>query len=137
MLCIEGFAAPYREQNSYGETFATHSFAGKLHPVDMGILHEYPVGIWDDVWEDLRGIWVRGRLLAPFAVANVARLMRDLPELSVSWCCKRGEKQRDRRECAPGEFMPCVVGPNDNNGLTEISFVDSGSFRNTHWKVIT
>lgn len=137
MLRVEGFAAPYREPNSYGETFAARAFAGKLHPLDAGVMHEGPVGFWDDVWEDEAGIWVRGRILHPHVIRHIDLFKTDFPELSVSWLCANHIKARELRQGERfGEWAPCIVGPNDTSGLAEVSFVDSGSFQGTHWRII-
>jgi hypothetical protein len=137
MLRIEGFAAPYRKPNSYNETFATRAFAGKLRPCKMLLMHDIPVGVWDEAWEDYAGIWVRGRLIIPYACENVDAILRELPEMSVSWRAFRGSaKARNTREFEDSLNKPVVIGPGDNNGIAEVSLVDRGAFTGTWWKII-
>lgn len=138
MLRIEGFAAPYRQKNSFNETFATCAFAGKLKPCPMLVMHEDCkwAGDWDDVWQDHAGIWVRGRLhpgLEPYA----DELHRDFPQMSVSWTAINGNpKSRAWREKMDLIDEPVVIGPGDTFGIAEVSLVDRGAFAGTHWRII-
>ena len=133
MLHIEGFAAPYRSRNCFNETFTTCAFAGKLKPVEMLLEHKgAPVGWWDAVWENLAGIWVRGRLTDPFYARRPTDLLRNLPELSVSYGSTDGP--REARYIGGGRFKPTLVTPNNATGLDEVSLVSQGAFKGTHWR---
>jgi hypothetical protein len=94
------------------------------------------VGEWDEVWEDHAGIWVRGRLCDRFFEANVDELIRDYPEISVSWVCTHDSQKSRRWREAHTSTMPVIIGPGDNLGIAEASFVDRGSFAGTWWKII-
>jgi len=75
---IEGYASVFGNVDSYGEIVEPGAFATSLaksqrtgRRVKMLWQHDphQPIGVWDDLAEDGKGLWVRGRLFKD----NVAR----------------------------------------------------------------
>jgi HK97 family phage prohead protease len=69
---IEGYASVFGNVDSYGEVVEPGAFADSLvknqrtgRKVKMLYQHDphQPIGVWDDLAEDGKGLWVRGRLL--------------------------------------------------------------------------
>jgi len=67
---IEGYASLFWTRDLNDDVTAAGAFAASLartgaHVVKMLFQHEAgePVGVWDEVAEDARGLWVRGRIL--------------------------------------------------------------------------
>lgn len=69
---IEGYASVFGNVDSYGEVVEPGAFAESLvksqrtgRKVKMLYQHDphQPIGVWDDLAEDGKGLWVKGRLL--------------------------------------------------------------------------
>lgn len=69
---IEGYASLFDAQDQGGDVVARGAYAASLknlseqgRAVKMLWQHDpgQPIGIWDEVREDAKGLWVRGRLL--------------------------------------------------------------------------
>ncbi len=69
---IEGYASIFGNVDSYGEIVEAGAFADSLvsakrsgRKVKMLYQHDphQPIGVWDDLAEDGKGLWVKGRLL--------------------------------------------------------------------------
>lgn len=69
---IEGYASVFGNVDSYGEVVEPGAFVDSLvkskregRRVKMLYQHDpdQPIGVWDDLAEDSKGLWVRGRLL--------------------------------------------------------------------------
>ena len=66
---IEGYAAIFGEPDRGGDIIERGAFAAGLarRPVTVKLLWQHdpaqPVGVWDSVAEDARGLYVKGRLL--------------------------------------------------------------------------
>lgn len=69
---IEGYASVFGNVDSYGEIVEPGAFADSLvksqrsgRKVKMLYQHDphQPIGVWDDLAEDGKGLWVKGRLL--------------------------------------------------------------------------
>jgi hypothetical protein len=69
---IEGYASVFGNVDSYGEVVEPGAFAESLvksrqtgRKVKMLYQHDphQPLGVWDDLAEDGKGLWVKGRLL--------------------------------------------------------------------------
>jgi HK97 family phage prohead protease len=69
---IEGYASVFGNVDSYGEIVEPGAFADSLvknqrsgRKVKMLYQHDphQPIGIWEDLAEDGKGLWVKGRLL--------------------------------------------------------------------------
>ena len=80
---IEGYASLFGDQDRGGDIVAPGAYgaslarlAGEGRKVKMLWQHDpaQPIGIWDEVREDARGLWVKGRLLE---VTSSLRAMLD------------------------------------------------------------
>lgn len=69
---IEGYASVFGNVDSYGEIVEPGAFADSLarsrrtgRKIKMLWQHDphQPIGVWDDLAEDGKGLWVKGRLL--------------------------------------------------------------------------
>jgi HK97 family phage prohead protease len=69
---IEGYASVFGNVDSYGEVVEPGAFAESLvksqrtgRKIKMLYQHDphQPIGVWDDLAEDGKGLWVKGRLL--------------------------------------------------------------------------
>ncbi len=69
---IEGYASVFGNVDSYGEIVEPGAFVDSLvgskrtgRKVKMLYQHDphQPIGVWDDLAEDAKGLWVKGRLL--------------------------------------------------------------------------
>ena len=69
---IEGYASVFGNVDSYGEIVEPGAFADSLvksrqkgRKIKMLWQHDphQPIGVWDDLAEDAKGLWVKGRLL--------------------------------------------------------------------------
>lgn len=70
---IEGYASLFGQRDQGGDVVAAGAYGGSLarlaaagRRVKMLWQHDptQPIGVWDEVREDARGLWVRGRILA-------------------------------------------------------------------------
>lgn len=69
---IEGYASVFGNVDSYGEVVEPGAFVDSLvkskqtgRKIKMLYQHDpfQPIGVWDDLAEDSKGLWVKGRLL--------------------------------------------------------------------------
>lgn len=72
-LGIEGYASLFGKRDQGGDVVAAGAYGGSLarlgaagRRVKMLWQHDptQPIGVWDEVREDARGLWVKGRILA-------------------------------------------------------------------------
>ncbi|WP_261193940.1 HK97 family phage prohead protease [Pseudoruegeria sp. SHC-113] len=101
---IEGYASLFGavdqggdvvEAGAYGACLADLAASGRR--VKMLWQHDptQPIGLWDEVREDARGLWVKGRLLTDVAKgAEAARLIEAgaIDGLSIGYRTKRAQK---------------------------------------------
>lgn len=94
---IEGYAALFRVPDLVGDTVRAGAFVGLsapgAPPVDMLLQHRpgAPVGRWLRLQEDATGLWVRGLVTAP---AALARLGAGLDGLSIGFRARRWQPDR-------------------------------------------
>jgi uncharacterized protein len=81
-LIIEGYASRFYEADLNDDLVATGAFAQSLMrtgPQGVRMLYQHqtrtPIGVWDEVFEDVRGLFVRGRVLE---VSPEARMVASL-----------------------------------------------------------
>lgn len=102
-LAIEGYASLWGVADLNGDVVAKGAFAASLAAAGAGgvrMLHQHEsravVGIWDEMIEDERGLWVRGRIMDWSAEARFAQALSRagaLDGLSIGF-----RSQRARRE---------------------------------------
>ena len=104
---IEGYASLFGLRDQGGDRVAAGAYARSLkrlaaeaRPVRMLWQHDpaQPIGVWDEVREDARGLWVRGRLLDGVARAREAATLLAagaLDGLSIGYRTVRAEKAAD------------------------------------------
>ena len=102
-LQIEGYASLWGVADLNGDVVAKGAFDRSLAMVGAGgvrMLHQHesraPVGVWDEMREDDRGLWVRGRIMDWSAEARFAQALSRagaLDGLSIGF-----RSQRARRE---------------------------------------
>lgn len=102
-LAIEGYASLWGVADLNGDVVAKGAFERSLAMSGAGgvrMLHQHesraPVGVWDDLGEDERGLWVRGRIMDWSADARFAQALSRagaLDGLSIGF-----RSQRARRE---------------------------------------
>ncbi len=63
---IEGYGAVFGNVDSYGDVIMPGAFNGSLNARKVKMLWQHnpdkPIGVWDDVREDARGLFVKGRI---------------------------------------------------------------------------
>ncbi|MBB5684307.1 HK97 family phage prohead protease [Sphingobium boeckii] len=95
---IEGYASAFNVIDSYGEMVAPGAFKGSLasakkekRSIKMLLQHDswQPIGVWDELAEDEKGLRVKGRLLIEVSpkAAETYGLVREgaLDELSIGY----------------------------------------------------
>jgi HK97 family phage prohead protease len=102
-LEIEGYASLWGVADLNGDVVARGAFAASLAASEaqgVRMLHQHegraPVGVWDEMREDDRGLWVRGRIMDWSAEARFAQALSRagaLDGLSIGF-----RSQRARRE---------------------------------------
>ncbi len=80
-LVVEGYASVFGRADRGGDVVEKGAYAASLKAIaDAGgrvkMLWQHdpaqPIGVWDEVYEDNRGLYVKGRLLADVALAREA-----------------------------------------------------------------
>jgi HK97 family phage prohead protease len=65
---IEGYASLFWTRDLNDDVTAAGAFKESLQAGPIRMLHQHdeaePVGVWDEVFEDARGLFVRGRIVA-------------------------------------------------------------------------
>lgn len=106
---IEGYASLFGAEDQGGDIVANGAYAASLERmaaegrrVKMLWQHDpsQPIGIWEEVREDARGLWVRGRLLESVARAREAVALIGagaIDGLSIGYRTLRAEKTAQGR----------------------------------------
>ena len=100
---FEGYASLFGAPDGIGDIVAPGAFAASLRRRGAGgvrMLYQHfahePIGIWDELREDSRGLYVRGRLVLEVERArDVAALLREgaLGGLSIGFKTMRARKE--------------------------------------------
>ena len=106
---FEGYASLFNVADGAGDTVAPGAFAASLRrrgPSQVRLLYQHfahaPIGVWEEIAEDGRGLYVRGRLLNEIEQArDVRALLADgaINGLSIGFRtvrARRGPKQDAR-----------------------------------------
>jgi uncharacterized protein len=100
---IEGYASVFGLRDKGGDMVVPGAYAASLkglqrrgEKVRMLWQHDpaQPIGVWDEVFEDMRGLFVRGRLLEDVARAREARALLEagaVDGLSIGYRTVRAE----------------------------------------------
>lgn len=106
---IEGYASLFGLADQGGDIVARGAYAASLARLAQGggkvrMLWQHdpgePIGIWDEVREDERGLWVRGRLLPDIARAREAAALiaaGAIDGLSIGYRTVRAERDAQNR----------------------------------------
>lgn len=106
---IEGYASLFGLRDQGGDAVCAGAFAAGLKKLaDKGdkvrMLWQHdpgrPIGVWDEIREDEKGLWVKGRLLPEVAQAREAAALLQagaIDGLSIGYRTIRAE--RDRKGC--------------------------------------
>jgi HK97 family phage prohead protease len=101
---IAGYASLFGATDQGGDVVARGAYAGSLRRlaeagqrVKMLWQHDpsRPIGVWDEVHEDNRGLWVRGRLLLDVQAGREAKALLEagaIDGLSIGYRTLRAEK---------------------------------------------
>jgi HK97 family phage prohead protease len=99
---FEGYASLFNVADGGGDTVAPGAFAASLRrrgPGDVRMLYQHfahaPIGVWEEIAEDSRGLYVRGRLVPGVEQArDVRALLADgaLNGLSIGFRTVRARK---------------------------------------------
>ncbi|SEH60163.1 prohead peptidase. Unknown type peptidase. MEROPS family U35 [Paracoccus alkenifer] len=101
---IEGYASLFGIADQGGDVIAAGAYAGSLariaargDRVRMLWQHDpaHPIGVWEEIREDARGLWVRGRLLPEVARAREAAALvaaGAIDGLSIGYRTLRAER---------------------------------------------
>lgn len=97
---IEGYASLFGNVDQGGDAVQPGAFAESLkagRKVRMLWQHDpvQPIGVWDDVREDHKGLWVRGRILIDVAKGREAAALvaaGAIDGLSIGFRTKRAER---------------------------------------------
>ncbi len=106
---FEGYASLFDVRDGAGDMVAPGAFAGSLRrrgPSQVRLLYQHfahaPLGVWEEIAEDGRGLYVRGRLSTEVEQArDVAALLAEgaLSGLSIGFRTLRASRQ------APGRTL--------------------------------
>ena len=101
-LDIEGYASLWGVADLNGDVVARGAFAASLTasgPGGVRMLHQHegraPVGVWDEIGEDARGLWVRGWIMDWSAEARFAQALSRagaLDGLSIGFRSRRARR---------------------------------------------
>lgn len=103
-LVVEGYASLFGHTDRGGDVVEPGAYAASLAAmkaegarVKMLWQHDpaRPIGVWDEVREDDRGLWVKGRLLADVALAREASALLEagaIDGLSIGYRTVRATK---------------------------------------------
>ncbi len=101
---IEGYASLFGKTDQGGDRVAVGAYGVSLkalkaagRSVKMLWQHDpaQPIGVWDEVREDAKGLWVKGRLLPDVARAQEAAALLSagaIDGLSIGYRTKRAQK---------------------------------------------
>ncbi len=97
---IEGYASVFSNTDQGGDAVLPGAFTASLkggRKVRMLWQHDptQPIGVWDDVREDQKGLWVRGRILTDVATGREAAALvaaGAIDGLSIGYRTKRAER---------------------------------------------
>jgi len=99
---VEGYASLFGVPDHGGDVVMPGAFAASLRrrgPADIRFLFQHdpaqPIGVWDEIREDKRGLYVRGRLIGGVARAReIAALLRagGLDGLSIGFRTVRADR---------------------------------------------
>jgi hypothetical protein len=97
---IEGYASVFGSVDQGGDAVKPGAFAASLkdgRKVRMLWQHDptLPIGVWDEVREDERGLWVRGRILTEVQKGREAAALiaaGAIEGLSIGYRTKRAER---------------------------------------------
>ncbi len=116
-LVLEGYASLFGATDQGGDVVEAGAFAASLarlsaegRRVKMLWQHDpaRPIGVWDEVREDTRGLWVRGRLLEGVAQAREAAALvaaGAIDGLSIGYrVCRATKDAGGRRRLAEVEL---------------------------------
>jgi len=102
---FEGYASLWNVPDSTGDIVARGAFAQTLRtrpPSEVRMLYQHfahePIGVWDVIREDARGLYVKGHITADVERArDVAALLRDgaLSGLSIGFRTRRAKRNAD------------------------------------------
>jgi hypothetical protein len=100
---FEGYASIFGARDGIGDVVAPGAFAASLRrrgATGVRMLYQHfahePIGVWDEIREDSRGLYVRGRLVFEVERArDVAALLREgaLGGLSIGFKTVRAKKE--------------------------------------------
>jgi uncharacterized protein len=101
-LPVEGYASLWGVADLNGDVVARGAFGASLAAtgaLGVRMLHQHesrsPVGVWDEMGEDDRGLWVRGRIMDWSAEARFARALASagaLDGLSIGFRSQRARR---------------------------------------------
>lgn len=102
---IEGYASLFGARDQGGDTVARGAYAdslGQRRAVKMLWQHDptRPIGVWEEIREDARGLWVRGRILADVQDGREALALLEagaIDGLSIGYRTVRAEKAEGGR----------------------------------------
>jgi HK97 family phage prohead protease len=104
---FEGYASLFGVRDGAGDMVAPGAFAASLRrrgPADVRLLYQHfahaPIGVWDEIAEDGRGLYVRGRLSSDVEQArDVRALLAEgaLNGLSIGFRTVRASRQTQGR----------------------------------------
>lgn len=99
---FEGYASLFNVRDGGGDSVAPGAFAASLRRTGVSqvrMLYQHfshsPVGVWEEIAEDARGLYVRGRLSSDVEQArDIAALLRDgaLNGLSIGFRTRRATR---------------------------------------------
>lgn len=106
-LSIRGYASLFGQRDLGGDVVTKGAFLASLlsqsdraFPMLLSHSTRHPIGVWDRVVEDEKGLWVEGRLLATTKRAQNARALVEagaLSGLSIGYKATRSQRTQAGR----------------------------------------
>ena len=128
---VEGYGSVFGNTDSYGDVVMPGAFVESLKSRKPKMLWQHrsdmPIGVWDEVEERKRGLWMKGRILATQTGNDAYLLLKEgaLDGLSIGFNTKKyeiDEKKKVRRLTEVELFETSLVTfpANDRATVTQV-----------------
>lgn len=132
---ISGYGAVFGNVDSYGDRILKGAFTESLKSTKPKMLWQHdmynPIGVWDEIYEDEKGLYVEGRLAtgsAQGADAYALAKMGALDGLSIGYMAKAYDESNEVRELQEIELFEISMVTMPANDLATITGIKSAQW---------